>query len=285
LFIATPQFTQHALLQQALERKIDGGGNAKLQQALTFAIESTTGKSPVDKKNPLQNLSASQLAKVTTLVSASVENYGLNCNAPDAVPRDYRGSTLAIPMPISGENAFGAYGATGDSGSNRPLLTKSGKRSGEYDQPRGKASGGKGQPRGGCGKGQPRSDGGKGNGRSNRFVANGGGEWGGGKLPTAEQRTASRERSIERCAASVDSHVQDLVNLKKYDEAARATDPFNNFKQLEACATKINSEFKDLSKKHYGNKLVEGLFKRGSDGKVKMPLEMNYGSLYEFTKK
>ena len=64
-------------------------------------------------------------------------------------------------MPISGENAFGAYGATGDSGSNRPLLTKSGKRSGEYDQPRGKASGGKGQPRGGGGKDQPRGDGGK----------------------------------------------------------------------------------------------------------------------------
>jgi hypothetical protein len=29
-------------------------------------------------------------------------------------------------------------------------------------------------------KGQPRGEGGKGNGRSNRFVANGGGEWGGG---------------------------------------------------------------------------------------------------------
>ena len=56
LCIATPQFTQHALLQQALERKIDGGGNAKFQQALTFAIESTTGKPPVDKKNPLQIL-------------------------------------------------------------------------------------------------------------------------------------------------------------------------------------------------------------------------------------
>ena len=88
-FIATSKFTQHALLQQALERKIDGGGNAKFQQALTFAIESTTGKPPVDKKNPLQNLSASQLAKVATLVSASVDNYGLNCNAPDSVPRDY----------------------------------------------------------------------------------------------------------------------------------------------------------------------------------------------------
>jgi hypothetical protein len=40
-----------------------------------------------------------------------------------------------------------------------------------------------------------------------------------------------------------------------------------------------------LDKKLYGNKFVEGPFKRGIDGKVKMPLEMNYGSLYEFTKK
>jgi hypothetical protein len=193
-FIATSKFTHHALLQQARERKIDGGGvtggNAKFQQALTFAIESTTGKPPVDKKNPLQNLSASQLAKVTTLVFASVDNYGLNCNAPDAVPRDYSGSTIALPMPISGANAFGAHGV-----SNRLPLTKSGKGGGGYDQPRGKASGGKGQPRGGGGKdqprgdggkGQPRGDSGKGNGRSNRFVANGGGEWGGGKQPTAE---------------------------------------------------------------------------------------------------
>ena len=125
LCIATPQFMQHALLQQALERKIDGGGNAKFQQALTFAIESTTGKPPADKKNPLQNLSAPQLAKVATLVSASVDNYGLNCNAPGAVPRDYSGSTIALPMPRSGANAFGAHGV------NRLAL------SGGYDQPRG----------------------------------------------------------------------------------------------------------------------------------------------------
>ena len=306
-YLGNVVFTEKDVLehQQALERKIDGGGNAKFQQALTFAIESTTGKPPVDKKNPLQNLSALQLAKVTTLVSASVDNYGLNCNAPDAVPRDYSGSTVALPMPMSGANAFGAHGTTGGSGSNRPLLTKSGKGGGGYgqprdevgggyDQPRGKTSGGKGQPRGGGGKGQPRNDGvkgqprgdgGKGNSRSNRFVANGGGEWGGGKLPTAEQRAASRERSIERRAAAVASHVQDLGNLKHYDEAARATDPFNNFKQLEACATKINLEFKGLDKKRYGNKFVEGPFKNRSDGKVKMPLEMSYGSLYEFTKK
>ena len=128
--IATSQFTQHALLQQAVERKVDGGGNAKFQQALMFAIESTTGKPPLDKKNPLQNFSALHLAKVTTLVSASVDNYGLNCNAPDTVPRDYSESTLTLPMPISGANAFGAHGATGDSGSNRPLLTKSGKGGG-----------------------------------------------------------------------------------------------------------------------------------------------------------
>jgi hypothetical protein len=136
LFIATPQFTQHALLQQALEQKIDGGGNSKLQQALTFAIESTTGKPPVDKKNSLQNLSASQLAKVTTLVSASVDNCGLNCNAPDAVPRDYSGSTIALPMPISGANAFGAHGV-----SNRLPLTKSGKGGGGYGQPRDEGGG------------------------------------------------------------------------------------------------------------------------------------------------
>ena len=66
LFIATSQFTRHASLQQAIERKVDGGGNVKFQQAIMFAIESTTGKPPVDKKNPLQNLSALQLAKVTT---------------------------------------------------------------------------------------------------------------------------------------------------------------------------------------------------------------------------
>jgi hypothetical protein len=85
--IATSQFTQHALLQQAIERKVDVGGNAKFQQAPMLSIESATGEPPVDKKNPpLQNLSASQLAKVTTLVSASVDNYGLNCNAPDSYP-------------------------------------------------------------------------------------------------------------------------------------------------------------------------------------------------------
>jgi hypothetical protein len=119
----------------------------------------------------------------------------------------------------------------------------------------------KAKPRGDRGIGQPRGDGGKGNGRSNRFVVNGGGEWGGGKLPTAEQRTASRERPIERRAAAVASHAQDLGNLKKYDEAARATDPFNNFKQLEACATKINSEFEVLNKKDYGAKYFAGPFK------------------------
>jgi len=87
---ATPQFTQHAMLQQALERKIDGGGNAKFQQGLTFAIESTTGKPPADKKNPLQNLSASQLAKVTTLVSASAR--AVSAEERPAVPCGRDGS-------------------------------------------------------------------------------------------------------------------------------------------------------------------------------------------------
>ena len=95
----------------------------------------------------------------------------------------------------------------------------------------------------------------------------------------ASHAAASRERSIERRAAAVASHVRDLGNLKTYDEAARATDPLNSFKQLEACATKINIDFKNLSKKHYGNKFVEGPFKRGSDGKVKMPLEKERGDM------
>ena len=75
-------------------------------------------------------------------------------------------------------------------------------------------------------------------------------------LPTAEQQAASRERSKERRAKAVASNVQDLENLKKYDDAARATDPFNNFKQLEAWPTKINSEFEELNKKDYGTKYI-----------------------------
>jgi hypothetical protein len=79
--------------------------------------------------------------------------------------------------------------------------------------------------------------------------------------------------------------VQDLENLKNYDEAARATDPFNNFKQLEACAKEANGDFKALNKKTFGTKFTESPFKSGSHGKVLMPVEMSFGSLYDFAKK
>ena len=40
-----------------------------------------------------------------------------------------------------------------------------------------------------------------------------------------------------------------------------------------------------LKKKDYGIKTIVGPFKSRSDGKVLMPLEMSFGSLYEFSKK
>ena len=60
-FLAGAEFAQYSLLQQAFERKLDGGGNARYQQALTLAIEATTGKPPPDKKSPLEELSAQDL--------------------------------------------------------------------------------------------------------------------------------------------------------------------------------------------------------------------------------
>ena len=125
-FLAGAEFTQYFLLQQAFERKLDGGGNARYQQALTLAIEATTGKSPPDKKSPLEELSAQDLSKVATLISASVQNYGLNCNAPDSTPRDYgEGSNApskSSSKPSSGANAFAAQSAkwSGTKGDGRP---------------------------------------------------------------------------------------------------------------------------------------------------------------------
>jgi hypothetical protein len=40
-----------------------------------------------------------------------------------------------------------------------------------------------------------------------------------------------------------------------------------------------------LDKKLYGNKCLAGPFKSSRDGKALIPLEMNFGSLYEFAKK
>jgi hypothetical protein len=40
-----------------------------------------------------------------------------------------------------------------------------------------------------------------------------------------------------------------------------------------------------LKNKDYGIKTIVGPFKSGSDGKVLMPLEMSFMSLYEFAKK
>jgi hypothetical protein len=86
--------------------------------------------------------------------------------------------------------------------------------------------------------------------------------------------------------------LQDLENLKKYDETARATNPLNNFKQLKACAQKINADFKKLDKKQYGIKFFHGPFKTkniataaDANSEVRWPLVMNFGSLYEFASK
>ena len=77
---------------------------------------------------------------------------------------------------------------------------------------------------------------------------------------------------------------RELQTLVVADMAHNIT-PFNNFKKLEACATKVNGDFKRLKSKDYGNKYCGGPFKSGDDGKVLMPLEMSFGSLYEFAKK
>ena len=105
---------------------------------------------------------------------------------------------------------------------------------------------------GASGHGRPnrfdRGDGGAsgdtGNGGASGGTGNGGASGGkgkggkGGHKLTAEQRTASRERSKERRAQTVASNLKDSENLKRYDETARATDPSNNFKQLKSCAKK-----------------------------------------------
>ena len=280
-------------------------------------IEATTGKLPVDKKNLLQELSAQELAKVAALVSASVENYGLNCSVPDAVLRDYNESSPTPSMQSHGANAFVAHSAKGSG-------MKSDGRPNRFAS-------------GGCGSGGGGSSGGEGSGGGGKegkkrtaeqraasreiskehraksvashlkdtenftkhdesgSSSGGGGCCGGdggkgGQKFTAEQRAASREKSKERRAKSVASHLSDEENLKKYGEAARATDPLNNFKQLKAGAQKINGEFKVLDKKVYGTKFSLGPFKRknenGSDDiEVIWPLEMNFGSLYEFARK
>ena len=261
-FLATPEFTEFALLQQAFERKVDGGGNAKFQQALTLAIEAATGGPPADKKNPLQELSPKQVSKVMSLISASVEKFGLNCNAPSAARRDYGERSPAQSMPSSGGNAFMAHGAksSGTSGNGRPN---------RFVRSDGGASGGTGSGGASGGKGK----GGK-----------------GGQNLTAEQRTASRERSKERRAQTVASNLKDSENLKRYDETARATDPSNNFKHLKSCAQKLNGEFRGLNKKTYGTKFMYGPFKIKNeddlnDIEVIWPLEMSFGSLYEFASK
>ena len=259
------------MLQQAYERKVDGGGNAKFQQALTLAIEAATGRPPTDKKNPLQKLLPKQLSKVMSSISASVENYGLNRNAPGAVPRNYGEISPAQSMPPSGGNAFVAHGAklSGASGHGRPNRFVRGDGGTSGDTGNGGASGGTGNGGASGGKGK----GGK----------------GGHKL-TAEQRTESRGRSKERRAQTVASNLKDSENLKRYDETARATDPSNNFKHLKSCAQKLNGEFRGLNNKTYGIKFMNGPFKRRNendlnDNEVIWPLEMSFGSLYEFASK
>ena len=108
---------------EALERKVDKGGNARFQQALTLAIESATCKPPEYKKSPLQELNAQESSKMASFIFASVENFGLNCNAPDAAPRNYSGIPLEPSMPTSGANAFGAYGVKGNSGDTEKYPT------------------------------------------------------------------------------------------------------------------------------------------------------------------
>ena len=59
---------------------------------------------------------------------------------------------------------------------------------------------------------------------------------------------------------------------------------------MKDCAQKINTEFKRLNKKVYGKKFLCGPFKRKNDNdpnnnEVLWPLELNFGSLYDFASK
>ena len=134
-------------------------------------------------------------------------------------------------------------------------------------------------------RGDGGASGGTGNGGASGGTGNGGASGGkgkggkGGHKLTAEQRTASRERSKERRAQTVASNLKDSENLKRYDVTARATDPFNNFNQLKSCAQKLNYEFKKLDKKAFGTKFISGPFKRKNEkdlnnNEVIWPLEM-----------
>ena len=166
-----------------------------------------------------------------------MENYGLNCNAPNAVSRN-NGKKSTQSMSPSGANAFIAHSAksNGKSGDGRPN---------RFARGSGGASGGSGA----SGSGGGGASGGK----------------GGGPKLTADLRAASRERSKERRAQTVALIMDDPTNLMRYDEAAQATDPSNDFKQLKTCAQKINAEFKRLNKKAYGRKFLCGPFKRKND--------------------
>ena len=72
---------------------------------------------------------------------------------------------------------------------------------------------------------------------------------------------------MERHAQAVASNLKDSDNLNKYDETARATDPYNNIAQLKACAQKVNYDFKKLDKKAFGTKFICGSFKRKNEKK------------------
>ena len=64
----------------------------------------------------------------------------------------------------------------------------------------------------------------------------------------------------------------------------------DRFKQLEEACAQINAEFRKLNKKVYGKKFLCGPFKRKNDNdpnnnEVLWPLELNFGSLYDFASK
>ena len=59
---------------------------------------------------------------------------------------------------------------------------------------------------------------------------------------------------------------------------------------MKSCAQKLNYEFKKLDKKAFGTKFISGPFKRKNEkdlnnNEVIWPLEMSFGSLYEFARK